>query len=146
MNDLTPIAGKVGKLIRLLSSEQPGEVVAAAHALVRTLETNNLDIHTLAKCVENGGGFEAYEAREHYNAGYRAGLRKATASRSQGGTNGAQGTNWWNRLARACLKQAHQLSEKERPFIGQMSRCTYEPSEKQAHWLRGIADKLGVKL
>jgi hypothetical protein len=33
MNDMTaPIADKIGKLIKLLSSEQPGEVVAAETA------------------------------------------------------------------------------------------------------------------
>jgi hypothetical protein len=51
----TPIdPTKVGKLVRMLSSDRPGEVVAAAAALKRTLEAGGLDIHDLASAVESG--------------------------------------------------------------------------------------------
>jgi hypothetical protein len=152
MNDLaTLVAKKIGKFIRLLSSERDGEVVAAAHALVRTLEANKLDIHALAKRIENGNGFDEDLARTAFDAGYQAGVRKATAKRPQGngGTRGGeskpQADSWWNRAARKCWQQSHRLSVKERGFIGQMAKCTYTPSEKQVSWLRGICDRLGVK-
>ena len=52
MTDLAAIAEKLGRYVRLLSSDQDGEVVAAAHAIVRVLKTAGADIHTLAKHIE----------------------------------------------------------------------------------------------
>lgn len=46
--------GKVGKLIRLLASDKPGEVVAAASALQRTLQASGRDLHDVADIVEAG--------------------------------------------------------------------------------------------
>jgi hypothetical protein len=47
-------ANRIGQLIRLLSSPQPGEAGAAASALNRTLISAGLDVHELAKVVEQG--------------------------------------------------------------------------------------------
>lgn len=52
MNDITD---KLAKFVRLLSSDQDGEVVAAAGAIRRVLLSANLDIHDLAKIVEKSG-------------------------------------------------------------------------------------------
>lgn len=49
-----PTNRRIGQLIRLLSSDQPGEAAAAAHALTRTLATAGLDIHSLAEAAETG--------------------------------------------------------------------------------------------
>jgi hypothetical protein len=43
---------KIGKLIKMLSSSNDGEVVAAARAIMRTLEAEGTDIHELAQRVE----------------------------------------------------------------------------------------------
>jgi hypothetical protein len=43
---------RIGQLIRMLSSDQPGEAGAAALALNRTLVSVGLDIHHLANVVE----------------------------------------------------------------------------------------------
>jgi hypothetical protein len=45
---------QLGKLVRLLSSNKDGEVLAAAHAIKRTLATRGLDFHNLAAAVETG--------------------------------------------------------------------------------------------
>lgn len=45
---------KIGKLIRLLGSDEAGEVVAAAAALKRALAAKGKDLHDLADAVENG--------------------------------------------------------------------------------------------
>jgi hypothetical protein len=45
---------RIGQLIKLLSSDQPGEVAAAAQALNRTLGAAGLDIHALAEIAETG--------------------------------------------------------------------------------------------
>ncbi len=49
-----PTSRRIGQLIRMLSSDQPGEVGAAAQALNRTLASAGLDIHALANLVETG--------------------------------------------------------------------------------------------
>jgi hypothetical protein len=46
-----PVAERVAKLIRLLSSDREGEVVAAAAAIKRVLKENDLDFHALADMV-----------------------------------------------------------------------------------------------
>ena len=47
-----PVARRISQLLRLITSDKPGEVVAAASALVRTLSKAGLDVHTLAETVE----------------------------------------------------------------------------------------------
>jgi hypothetical protein len=49
--DLSAIG--LGKLVRLLASDKPGEIVAAAHAIVRTLKKNGTDIHAFADHIEH---------------------------------------------------------------------------------------------
>ena len=50
----TPTATRIVQLIRMLSSDQPGEAGAAAQALNRTLTAAGLDIHDLARVAETG--------------------------------------------------------------------------------------------
>jgi hypothetical protein len=47
-------ARRLGQIIRLLSSDKPGEVSAAVEALNRTLEATGLDLHAVAETVERG--------------------------------------------------------------------------------------------
>ncbi|MCW2218316.1 hypothetical protein M2232_001848 [Bradyrhizobium japonicum] len=54
MVQANPTSRRIGQLIRMLSSDQPGEVGAAAQALNRTLASAGLDIHALANVVEAG--------------------------------------------------------------------------------------------
>ena len=53
-NTANPTSRRIGQLIRMLSSDQPGEAGAAVQALNRTLASAGLDIHTLANVVEAG--------------------------------------------------------------------------------------------
>jgi hypothetical protein len=147
MNDLTPpIADKLAKLIRLLSSQADGEVVATVHALRRTLQTNNLDIHALAKQIENGSGFDAHEAREQYRAGFTAGLQAANQAQSNGRDDREPPS--WAEMARACQKQAQRLSERERKFVNNMAaRTVYgDLTEAQGKWLESIFYRLGGRV
>ena len=50
----SPTMRRIGQLIKLLSSDQPGEAAAAAQALNKTLVSAGLDIHKLADVVETG--------------------------------------------------------------------------------------------
>jgi hypothetical protein len=47
-------ASRIGQLVRLLGSDRPGEVVAAATAINRTLVGAGSDLHHLADVVERG--------------------------------------------------------------------------------------------
>jgi hypothetical protein len=49
---VNPTGRRVGQLIRLLASDKPGEVAAAAQALNRTLTAAGLDLHALADAAE----------------------------------------------------------------------------------------------
>jgi len=50
--DLTPIAAKLAKYVRLLGSDRKGEIAAAFHALKRTLESAGADFNDLGNRVE----------------------------------------------------------------------------------------------
>jgi hypothetical protein len=53
-NAANPTSRRIGQLIRMLSSDQPGEVAAAGQALNKTLTSAGLDIHKLADVVVAG--------------------------------------------------------------------------------------------
>jgi hypothetical protein len=53
VTDLTTSAGKLANFIRLLASDKDGEVVAAAHALIRTLKGIGGDVHDIANRIEH---------------------------------------------------------------------------------------------
>jgi hypothetical protein len=53
-NTANPTSRRIGQLIRMLSSDQPGEASAAVLALNKTLASAGLDIHTLANLAEKG--------------------------------------------------------------------------------------------
>jgi hypothetical protein len=87
---------KVGKLLRLLGSDKPGEVLAAVTALKRTLESASLDVHDLAAIVE-------------------AGLRPAQQRPSWGPPEPAADN--WQSMAWFCRHHRHHLPEHHREFI-----------------------------
>jgi hypothetical protein len=51
---VNPTSRRIEQLIRMLSSDQPGEVAAAAQAINKTLTSAGLDIHKLAEIAEAG--------------------------------------------------------------------------------------------
>jgi hypothetical protein len=140
---------KLGTFIRLLASEQDGEALAAARAIVRTLKATGADIHTLAERVENANGGKLNEAEMNklYRAGYEAGMR-AVENRSTGDFHNVDGTPNWHEIARFCQQNNNRLRENERQFVNDMaSRSVWrEPTEKQAKWLKSIFYRLGGKI
>src|SRR5215831_3332162 len=104
-NSLAPITGKLCKMIRMLASDCDGDVIAAARAIKRTLRSEKLDIHELAKCIEesNGGTLTEAEMRKLYDAGYDAGLRVAE-EKHHGTTDfvNVDGTPSWHEIALWC--------------------------------------------
>jgi hypothetical protein len=79
VTDLAPIAGRLANFIRLLASDKEGEVVAAAHALIRTLQGIGADIHDVADRIEHSGNgaLSEHEMREIFDAGIKTGIKQA---------------------------------------------------------------------
>jgi hypothetical protein len=149
MNALTPVAEKLAKCIRMLSSDKPGEVFAAAQALCRTLQAAGTDIHALAAIVEHGGGLNETEMKKLYDAGYSEGVRVAeNKHHGPGDFHNTNGLPDWHEMALFCQGRSDRLGEKESKFVDDMAALTVwrEPSEKQAKWLKSIFYKLGGKL
>jgi hypothetical protein len=113
MSTLSPIAEKLGKLVRMLTSDHDGEVVAAARSINRALKSAGLDIHVLAAVIEHSGM-----------------------------NNTKPNVPTWHSVACECAAHPERLqSEKERAFIADMvvwTRLRGEPTERQAQWLRSI--------
>jgi hypothetical protein len=141
--DITPILGKLGACIRLLSSDRPGEIVAAANSICRLLKTAGADIHVLADRVEhaNGGKLSQAEMRKLYDAGFEAGKRAAENGPMFRNINLDEEPSW-SEIARECAAHPNRMrSEREKEFVADMvRRLTHggEPTPKQADWLRKI--------
>jgi hypothetical protein len=117
--DLAAVAPRIGQLIRLLASDKDGEVVATARALARTLKSVGADFHELANLVERPSPALELSAPRPESAG------PADAA-------------WLHR------HHWSRLSEKERGFVLQMLNWRRAPTERQAAWLRSIAERVSA--
>ena len=89
MTDLACVADRVANFIRLLGSDKDGEVVAAAHALVRTLQTIGADLHDVAARIKHSGNgaLSEHEMQEIYDAGIKEGVRRVEQKMRTQGTS-----------------------------------------------------------
>jgi hypothetical protein len=146
---LSPIAGRIAQLIRLLSSDRDGEVIAAARALGRTLHGAGLDVHSLAEQIEKGSGsFNETEARKLYDAGYEQGYQAGTSANGREGFHDISSPlATWHETAHWCQQHSEQLRPREHEFVDQMTAQTLwrEPTERQGRWLKSIYHRLGGK-
>jgi hypothetical protein len=148
---LAPIVNKLAACIRMLSSDKDGDVINAAHGIVRILKGAGIDIHALADRVEkpNGGALTDAEMNKLYSAGYQDGMR-ATENRQRGNGDfhNVDSTPSWHEIARYCQQNNNRLRPNEQTFINDMAARSVwrEPTEKQAKWLRSIFFRLGGKL
>ena len=150
MADLAPIAGRLKPLVRLLSSDQDGEVLNAARALNRLLKANGSDIHAIADGIGQANGkLTEAEMRKLYDAGYDAGLHAAEAKfHGDEDFHNTDGTPSWHTIAVWCQRRDERLRDNERQFINDMASRTVwrDPTVKQEKWLRSIFLKLGGKM
>ncbi len=68
MTALVAAAPRIGKFVRLLASDRPGEILAAVATLGRTLAAYDLDHHVLASAVEIGLGRYQHRSERHRQA------------------------------------------------------------------------------
>jgi hypothetical protein len=107
---------RLGKLVRLLSSPQDGECLAAARALARVLAESGADFHDLAHAIELGWH------------------NPVVVRFSQ------PPLRWWQIAADDLLKFYPEilLGDRERDFLVSMRRSKFPPTGKQQKWLQDI--------
>jgi hypothetical protein len=106
------IAPKLRRLLLMLSSDQPGEVVAAANAIGRALRANECDWHDLANSISAPVSSEQPEPAD------------------------------WHTLHAFCLRRRQLLRGRELDFVTDLADWHGDLSEKQEAWLLSIATRL----
>ena len=117
MGDLSPITGKLGRLLPRLASDRDGEVLATVAAIRRTLTREGFDLHDLAARLSDA-----------------APARRAAPTPPEGAAPLAMAA-WLDRHAR------HRLSPKEAAFVAAAHRLLTTRrtlSLKQMAWLRDL--------
>jgi hypothetical protein len=147
---------KLGDVIRLLTSDNEGEIVATVCALRRILESCDADLHALADYVENAGLTEddkekiRVEIENAHAFGYAEGVRAAEAK--QNGVDAfrnADGSLDWTQVALFVQREKQRLPSTHHDFIDDMAaRTVYgrEPTPKQHKYLHSLFFKLGGKI
>jgi hypothetical protein len=133
------VATKLGDVIRRLSSDSEGEIIAAIYAILRLLESCGGDIHALAAQVENGGGLtEADKKKIHSKienaraAGYAEGVRAAEMRFRP------DGKLEFSEVALVMEREIRRLPPDKHEFIYKMAlyaRQEIEPTQKQGKFL-----------
>jgi len=151
------ITAKLGRSIRMLSSDKDGDILAAATAILRLLASCGADIHALAAHIENGSGLSDADKRkiesEIENAhalGYAEGVRAAQAK--QHGTGAFRNTNGkleFNEVALYVQREKHRLRPHTHEFVDKMALYAveeFEPSKRQGRYLFDLFLELGGKI
>jgi hypothetical protein len=149
MTDLSLIAPKLANFLRLLASDKDGEVVAAARAMVRTLQGIGADIHDVADRVEHSGNGALSEAKmqEIFGAGIKEGIRRSGQARHA--VSAAPQFPSARDMAMFCYRNIDELDRDwEREFVTNMASWTRARplSVKQQAHLEKIYIKLGGKI
>src|SRR5262249_24203727 len=127
---LTNIAPTLGKLVRLLGSDQDQEALGAARAIKRGLSSASLDLSDLAKGLEFSIRPDARRAA-------------ASADNRSSGLQEAPGALWQVReMLRYCRDHTIRLSPKEYDFVTTLAKRRGSPSERQLEWLCSIYSRL----
>jgi hypothetical protein len=105
---ITQIAERLRKLVLMLSSDQPGEIVGAARAIDRTLRSAGCNWHDLADLVD---GVPA---------------------------SGDDQSRNWRSMRDFCAQRSHLLRSREQAFIDHIDSWRGELTEKQSAWLIAI--------
>jgi hypothetical protein len=133
------VTAKLGNVIRRLSSDSDGEIIAAMHAILRLLQSCGGDIHALAAQVENGGGMN-----EKYREEVRAQIKKAHEVGYERGVRAAEarfrpdGKLEFSEVALFVERQINRLPPDKHEFIHKMAfyaRQEFEPTPKQGKFL-----------
>jgi hypothetical protein len=132
---------KIERLIKMLSSPNDGEVVAAARAILRTPEADGADIHDLADRV-GGRKLSEEEMQRIYDEAFRRGKDAAHS-----GFHNTEGPSF-HEMALAIQQNANgRLKPNEAQFVDDMVMwcAKREPTEKQGKWLLVLYSRIVKK-
>src|SRR5215813_7591906 len=140
---------KVASLVRLLASDKDGEIIAAARALKRTLESAGTDMNGLAHGIENLGK-NAEVSKDQMKKIWDAAVQH-TENRLHGTDDfiSADGKPIWEAVALFCQRNKHRLNPTTHDFVDKMAGQTVfgrEPTEKQHKYLFALFLRLGGKI
>jgi hypothetical protein len=148
VTDITSIASTLAKSMRMLASDKDGDVVAAAHAMIRVLKSIGADIHDVADRIEHSGNgaLNEKEMQEIYDAGIKAGIRQ---QQHNAFIDDSPQFPSARDMALYCYQHIDELKrEWEREFVTNMASWTrLRPlSVKQQAHLEKIYIKLGGRI
>jgi hypothetical protein len=132
------VAATLGNVIRRLSTDQEGEIVAALFAILRLVESYGGDVHALAAQVENGGMSEKYrdevraQIKKAHEVGYEKGVRAAEVRFRP------DRKLEFSEVALVMERQISRLPPDKHEFIHKMAlyaRQEIEPTQKQGKFL-----------
>jgi hypothetical protein len=139
-----PNVERIAKLIRLLGSDQDGEIVATVKALQRTLKNDGLDLHALATSLTGTKTANPKDLNHAYRDGFRDGYDRARFDDEHEETYDDKPT--WYQVAKFCAARSSLLRRRSRDFVNNMVMTTkrgHVPTEKQAIWLHDLYVQLG---
>jgi hypothetical protein len=146
---------KLADLIRRLGSDHDGEVVAAVHALRRSLASRGLTFTDLGDGVEKlaSGGLTQTAMEQIRDAAYARGVADTEREHAKAETIyglHADGETNWEAIALYCQRQKRRLDARHHQFIDDMSsRLTWggaPSSEKQGRYLLSLFRQIGGRL
>jgi hypothetical protein len=108
--DIPMMKARLAKLVRMLSSDKDGEVLAAVAAIHRVLQEQGADFHALAAAVERS---TLVPQRDDDARSWRA-------------------TCEW------CCDHVEHLNDLEADLVFSLKRWRGQPTEKQMNWLDAI--------
>jgi hypothetical protein len=145
-----PVAKRIAKLFRSLSSDFDGEVLGAVAAMKRLFAAEGLSFHDIATVIESCNG--EIEERKYSDADAKAiferGMAKGRAEQQESNLEfyDDDGRPRWYDMAVYCQRNAGQLrSQWEKDFIADIAGKVLGrvPSPKQARCILKIFVKLG---
>jgi hypothetical protein len=114
------ITPRLRQLLLLLSSDQPGEVTAAAAAIGRTLRAARTDWHALANGL----------------------LAETPQSKGRQRNDSEDASDDWKTMREFCASHPELLRSREAEFIESLAEWRGRPTEKQMGWLCAIYARL----
>jgi hypothetical protein len=146
------IAKRIADIVRRLSSDCDGEIVAAALALQNMLKANGLDIHAIADPLEapNGKHLPEDQKQRIWDAAYARGVQD-TENRQHGIDDfiGTDGKPTWQAVALFLQRNKDRLNPRVHEFVDKMAAQTVwdeEPTERQHKFLHSLFFQLGGKI
>ena len=140
---------RIAMVIRLLASDKDGEIIAAVHALKRTLASAGTDFNGLAHGIENLGkntGVSNEERKKIWDTAVQH-----TENRLHGADEfiDSSGKPTWQSVALYCQRNKQRLAPKHHEFIDKVASQTVydrEPTERMHKYLFSLFLQLGGKI